>query len=453
MTSAPITPLVNQGYPPWREASFVIAVLFLVSLVSQLDRQLPALLVRPLRQEFGLSDTAFSVLQGYAFALFFTLAGLPLGRWVDRGSRRNLLIAGLVFWSAATALFAFADSYRALLLARVGVGMGEAVLAPAAFSLIADLVPPARRGRALGLYGVSLAVGSGASLLLGGWLLALIPQNGLPLGPLGLMPAWRVTFLCAAALAVPLMALLLAVLEPRRQHDGITTSMRLEQPTVRDFFRYLAQYPATFVRVLGYPTLLALIGYGALAWAPALFERSYGIPAARSGVILGVGVALAGAAGMLSGGFLSDRWLRLGQAAARLRVAVLGFGLLLAPSLTWSQASDPAWAFGLLFVQVFGVSLAQSAVPAAVQAVFPNRLRGQAITLYLLFAGLLGIGLGPTAVALLADKVFSGDGALGRALALGTTPCALLGLWLTSTGLAPYARTEASLRTTHASPD
>src|ERR1700749_1649070 len=151
------------SYPNVAYAWYVVALLFAATLVSQLDRQFPALLVRPLKHEFALSDTAFSLLQGYGFAIFYTLAGLPLGRLVDRGNRRNLICVGLLFWSTATGLFAFAHSYTQLLLARVGVGIGEAVLAPAAYSMIADYIEPSRRGRALAVYYVSIAIGSGAS--------------------------------------------------------------------------------------------------------------------------------------------------------------------------------------------------------------------------------------------------------------------------------------------------
>ncbi|OGA99703.1 MAG: MFS transporter [Burkholderiales bacterium RIFCSPHIGHO2_12_FULL_69_20] len=435
----------SPPYPDPRYAWYVIGVLFAVTLLSQLDRQLPALLVRPLRKEFGISDTAFSLLQGYAFAVFYTLAGLPLGRLVDRGSRRNLIFVGLLFWSAATALFAFGQTYTHLLLARVGVGIGEAVLAPAAYSLIADFVAPRRRGRALAVYYVSIAIGSGASLLLGGWMLAVIPPQGLSILGLGELAAWRVAFLAAAAPGVPLALILLwTVREPARQQDtAAARGIDVDKPSVADFVRFLRQHPATFARVLTYPTLLSIIGYGALAWAPALFDRSHGIPTARSGVILGLLVAVAGATGTLASGFLSDWWVARGVAAARFRVALVGVALFAVPAVLWPLVPDPVWAFGLLFVTVLGLGLAQSAAPASIQAVVPNRMRGQAIAVYLLLAGLMGIGLGPTAVALVTDYVFHDDKALRYALALTAGPSVLFGLWLIATGLKPYARTYA----------
>lgn len=438
--SAPAT-----AFPPARVAWYVIGVLFAVTLLSQLDRQLPALVVRPLRKEFGISDTAFSLLQGYAFAVFYTLAGLPLGRWVDRGNRRNLIFVGLLFWSAATALFALAQTYEQLLLARIGVGIGEAVLAPAAYSMIADYVAPERRGRALAVYYVSIAIGSGASLLLGGWLLALIPPEGLALGTLGTFAAWRVAFFAAAMPALPLaVILLLTVREPARMETGAAQGSA-DTPSVAEFVRHLRTHAATFARVLTYPTLLSIIGYGALAWAPALFDRVHGIPPARAGIVLGIIIAAAGASGTLLSGYLSDRWTARGDPASRFRVALVGVAIFIVPATAWPLVASPVLAFGLLFLTVFGLGLAQSAAPASIQAVVPNRMRGQAIALYLLLAGLLGIGLGPTSVALVTDYVFHDDKALPYSMALMAGPSALIGLWLIASGLKPYARTVSAL--------
>jgi MFS family permease len=441
------------SYPNAGYAGYVVAVLFAATLLSQLDRQLPALLVRPLKQEFGISDTAFSLLQGYGFAIFYTLAGLPLGRSVDRGNRRNLIIIGLLFWSLATGLFAFAQNYTHLLLARVGVGIGEAVLAPAAYSLIADYIEPSRRGRALAAYYVSLAIGSGASLLLGGWLLGAIPRHGLEIAGLGVFSGWRAAFLIAAAPGAPLaLVLLLTLREPTRREvtNAPTTGTA---PSVRDFVRYLRRHGATFLRVLTYPTLLSIIGYGALAWAPAQFDRRFAIPPARSGIVIGMVVAAAGGIGTLLSGFLSDYWSKRSVSAARLRVAFVGVLLLPAPAVLWPLAGSPALAYALLFLTIFALSIAQSAAPALIQSVVPNRMRGQAIASYLLLAGLMGIGLGPTLVALLTDLVFKDNSALRYSLAITAAPAALFALWLIGSGLKHYEVTFAALQRSNALKD
>lgn len=445
MAALSSVPLPAPAYPPKSYAWYVIGVLFAVTLLSQLDRQLPALLVRPLRKEFGISDTAFSLLQGYAFAMFYTLTGLPLGRLVDRGNRRNLIFVGLIFWSAATALFALGQSYTHLLLARVGVGIGEAVLAPAAYSLIADYVAPRQRGRALAAYYVSIAIGSGASLLLGGWLLSAIPAQGIDFPVLGTLSAWRIAFLAAALPGLPMaLLLLLSVREPARQHDHPRHTAATAS-SVADFVRHLRLHAATFSRVLTYPALLSIIGYGALAWAPALFERSFNIPPARSGIVLGILIAVAGTIGTLASGTLSDWWLARGRPDARFRVAWVGTLLFTVPAVLWPLMPTAELAFALLFVTVTGLALAQSAAPASIQAVVPNRMRGQAIAVYLLLAGLLGIGLGPTAVALVTDYMFHDDAALRYALSFTAAPSALLALWLIGSGLRPYAHTYAAM--------
>jgi MFS family permease len=438
------------SYPNVAYAWYVVAVLFAATLLSQLDRQLPALLVRPLKQEFGISDTAFSLLQGYGFAIFYTLAGLPLGRFVDRGNRRNLIIVGLLFWSLATGLFAFAQNYTYLMLARVGVGIGEAVLAPAAYSLIADYIEPGRRGRALAAYYVSLAIGSGASLLLGGWLLGAIPRHGLQIAGLGEFSSWRAAFLIAAVPGAPLaLVLFLSLREPAR-HEVTNAPSSGTTPSVGEFVRYLRQHSATFLRVLTYPTLLSIIGYGALSWAPALFDRRFAIPPARSGIVIGIVVAAAGAIGTLLSGFLSDYWSSRSVSAARLRVAFVGVLLLPAPAVLWPLVGSPALAYALLFLSIFSLSIAQSAAPALIQSVVPNRMRGQAIATYLLLAGLMGIGLGPTLVALLTDFVFMDNGALRFSLAVSAAPAALFALWLIGSGLKHYQTTFAALQRSNA---
>jgi len=446
--SAPARALDRQenSYPDPAYAWYVIGVLFAATLLSQLDRQLPALLVRPLKHEFGISDTAFSLLQGYGFAVFYTFAGLPLGRLVDRGNRRNLIVLGLLFWSAATGLFAFAQNYTQLLLARVGVGIGEAVLAPAAYSLIADYIEPSRRGRALAAYYVSIAIGSGASLLLGGWLLAAIPTEGLAVYGWGLLSSWRAAFLVAALPAVPLaLVLWVSVREPTRREatDARATGAK---PSVGDFVRYLGRHSATFLRVLTYPALLSIVGYGALAWAPALFDRRFGLPPSKSGVLLGVIVATAGGIGTLLSGFLSDFWAHRGVTAARLRVAVVGALLLPVPAVFGPLATTPELGFGLLFLTVFALSMAQSAAPALIQSIVPNRMRGQAVASYLLLAGLMGIGLGPTLVALMTDYVFKDNGALHYSIAVTAGPAALLAVWVMGSGLKYYEATYAALQ-------
>lgn len=443
MSESAARPDGEAPYPPHRYAWYVIGVLFVATLLSQLDRQLPALLVRPIRAEFGISDTAYSFLQGYAFALFYTFAGLPFGWLVDRTVRRNLIVFGMVVWSVMTVLSGFADNYNHLVLARMGVGIGEAVLAPAAYSMIADYVAPHRRGRALSVYYVSLAIGSGASLILGALIARIIPDQGLALPAIGLMSQWRLTFLIAGAPGIILALLLFTVREPARREAA---AARAKATGVAEFLAHLRRYASTYARVLTYPGVVAVIGYGVLAWAPALFDRRFDIPTKTSGLIIGALVAGGGLIGTLISGFLSDRWAARGIPAARFRVTLVAWFLILPTVSVWSLVSDPRLSFALLAVVVTGFAMAQAAAPAVVQEITPNRMRGQAVALYLLIGGLVGIGFGPMSVALVTDHILKGDDQLPYALALVGGPMALLGLWLTWSGQKPYQRTLDAIR-------
>ncbi len=429
-----------EPFPPMREAAVVIAILWLITLFSQLDRQLPALLAQPLKSAFEISDTQFSFLQGYAFALTYTILGVPLGRLVDRANRRNLIVIGLLFWSLMTILAGLASSYSQLLVARMGVGVGEAVLAPAAYSIIADYVAPDRRGRALAFYYVSLAIGSGASLFLGGLILSLIPTEGIVLNGAAFHP-WQLAFIAAGLPGLPLALLLLAVREPdRREQRG------LAKVSIGDFVAHLTAHRATFARLLTYPAVLAIIGYGVLAWAPAFFQRVFAIPPGRSGLILGALVAGSGLAGTLLSGFLSDRWRARGLPAARFRVTLVAWSVIIPAAALWPLMPSPALSFGLLAVAVAGFALGQAAAPASIQDVVPNAMRGQAIALYLLIGGLLGIGFGPTSVALVTDYIFGAEAMLPYALVSVSVPASLIGLYLSWSGQAPYVRTLAAVQ-------
>ncbi len=440
----------EAGYPPLRYAWYVIGVLFAATLLSQLDRQLPALLVRPIRAEFGISNTAFSFLQGYAFALFYTFAGLPFGWLIDRTIRRNLIVAGMILWSLMTVLSGFAQTYDALVLTRMGVGLGEAVLAPAAYSMIADYVSPERRGRAFSVYYLALAIGSGASLILGALIARIIPDAGLSLPGVGLMSPWRLTFLVAGAPGLLLALLLFTIREPARRDAAAPRSTT--GAGWKDFLAHLTRHFAAFSRVLTYPGVVAVVGYGALAWAPTFFDRRFHIPTKTSGLIIGVLVAVGGLVGTLISGWLSDRWAARNVPAARLRVATLAWLLVLPTVCAWSLVGVPWLSFTLLTVVITGFGMAQAAAPTAVQEITPNRMRGKAVAVYLLIGGLVGIGFGPMSIALVTDHVFRNDASLPYALALVGGPISLLGLWLTWSGLKPYQRTAEALKAEAAHP-
>lgn len=443
MSDQKSSPAAEAGYPSPGYAAYVVAVLFVVTLSSFLDRSLPALVVAPIRTAFQITNTQFSYLQGYAFAIVYAVAGLPLGRVVDHANRRNLIIIGLLVWSVTTAAAGLATTYWQFFAARMGVGIGEACLAPAAYSIIADCVPQIRRARTIGIYYVSLAIGSGASLFFGGLILHLAPPGGLVLPIVGLMAPWKLAFLFAAAPAVVLAPLLLTIREPARREDA--AGAKPQASTLRAFLDHLWRHRLTFSMVYACPALLGIIGYGSLAWAATHYQRRFGVPTSVSGQEIGLLVAGAGLVGSIASGVISDRWLRKGVSAARFRVMAAAWCVVLPGSVAWPLVGDRMASYAIFAVTFVATSVGQAAVPSIVQDVTPNRMRGQAIALYLLLGGLLGIGFGPTAAPMLTDHVFHSDAALGLSLALTAGPAALLGTLAAWFGLKPYAKTVAEV--------
>jgi len=238
--------------------------------------------------------------------------------------------------------------------------------------------------------------------------------------------------------------LLFSVREPLRQGQQGVGEAEV-QPGIRDVYLFIRAQAATFSRLLVYPAILAVIGYGSLAWAPVLFTRKFGLHISHSGMLLGGLIAVAGVLGGLISGYLSDRWVAQGHASARFRVTLCG-QLLLFPTVSlWALMPTPNSALALLFIAILGLAIAQTAAPAAIQEVTPNRMRGQVIAVYLLLGGLLGIGLGPTLVAVVTDYVFQDDNALPWSIAVTALPVSLLGVWLTWSGQKPYALTRQAV--------
>lgn len=392
----------------WR----AIALLTLAYVLSYVDRTILSLLVGPIRTDLGISDTEFSLLHGFAFAIFYTLLGVPFGRWADRGNRRQIIATGIFLWSLATAFCGLARSFAQLFLARVGVGVGEAALSPAAYSLITDLVPHQSRGRALGVYGAGVYLGIGATFAGGGWLVTHLSAAGAADLPLvGAMQPWQLAFL---AVGIPglLLALVIGLVlpEPRRSAAAPVAGDRAPLlPFLRRHRPFLAAHFVGFA-------MLTLAFNGYLTWVAEYFTRAHGWDKALSGRWVGSIILLAGSIGMIAGGAACDWRTQSGDAKGPLTVA-LGAGLALLPWPLWATGTDsPVLSLlGLAPIVLFS-SLAFAAAIVSLQAAVPPRLRGQVSALYLFIVNLAGIGFGGTAVAMVSDLWFRDEARLGDAM-------------------------------------
>lgn len=439
MTCAASVPSPH-AYPAARVAWYLLGVLVVANVLSFVDRQILGLLVQPIRRDLGISDTEISLLQGFAFSILYSVLGLPLGRYADRANRRNLIIVGIALWSMMTMACGLAQTYGQLFAARIGVGIGEATLAPAAFSMICDAFRREKRGTALGVYSSAIFMGIGVSVLLGGIVLALIRSSTeveLPL--FGLVRSWQAAFICVGAPGFLVALLMLTVREPARQ-------VQLSAPPpVSAAIDYLKQNRRAFVlQLLGY-SLIAMAAYGLGSWVPTYFIRIHGWSAAQAGISYGLALTVAGTLGGILGGILGDRWRNAGRSDARLLLSI-GAAALWMPFIVGGLfVGDGGTALVLLGIASGFSSLVNGLGPTTVQDIVPDWLRGQATAIFFFVINLLGLGVGPTAVALVTDKVLGSDQALHQSMAYVAIPAILLGIALLWAARAPYRKTTAAL--------
>jgi MFS family permease len=430
-------------YPAAGYAWYVCAVLLLAYIFSFLDRTITSLLVIPIEHDLGLNDTEMGLLQGFSFALFYALLGLPIARLVDARNRRAIVALGIAFWSVATAACGTAQHFWQLFLARVGVGAGEATLLPGATSLLADYFPPRRRGLALGVFAAGIYLGAGLALIIGGLLLRWLAARTLVLPLLGALHPWQTVFIAVGAPGLLVALLMLTVREPERL--GTAANKGAAGLPLGEVMRYFRANAATVIcHNLGF-TLLAFAGYAATAWIPTIFIRVHGWTAAAIGIRLGIIALAVGPVGTVAGGWLADRFEAQGRAAGKLRVGLIAALGLILPAIAFPLVASPALSLVLLVPFVFFVSVVWGLAPAALQEVMPNEMRGQATAVYTGVLNLVGLGLGPASVAIIADYVFRDPQRLNLACAIVVPIAGLLAALLFVLGQAPYRRTRERL--------
>ena len=432
----------NNGYPSSLSAWTTVFLLMLAYVLSFVDRQILSLLVGPIRQDLAISDTQMSLLMGFSFALFYTLCGIPLGRLADTRSRRGLIAWGIVVWSAATVACGMAKSYLQFLFCRVGVGAGEAALSPAAYSLIADSFPPERRASAISVYSMGIYLGSGMALLLGGLVVKFAATQGnmqLPL--IGETRPWQLIFLVLGVAGILFSLLMLAVREPARRGVGAGVAVPFAEVG-----RYLlANRKTVLLHNFGF-AFLSFAGYGSAAWIPELFRRTYGWDMPTVGLVYGSIVAVFGCLGIVFGGRLADVMAKRGKTDANMRVGLYSAIGALPLVLLFPLMPSAVWAAILLAPAVFFLSMPFGVAPAAIQEIMPNAMRGQASAVYLFVITLFGLGVGPTAVALVTDYVFGYDEALRYSLLIITAVAVVAAAVLLWLGLKPYRQSVAHLQ-------
>ncbi|MES2753427.1 MAG: MFS transporter [Pseudomonadota bacterium] len=408
MASAPplTGPLADQLAMKRRPITLIL--LTTAYFFSYMDRQILAILQELIRKDLHLSDTQLGLLAGFAFAIFYATLGIPVARFADRGNRVNIIAIALTLWSIMTALCGLAQNFWQLLLARIGVGVGEAGSSPPSHSIIADLYPPEKRAGAMGIYSLGVVLGTAFGTMIGGFVAHLY--------------GWRVAMFTVGLPGVALAILIKAIMvEPRRGLSDVQIVTEGEDrgtmPSVGDGFRAMWADHAARHLVMGV-TITSLIGYGHAAFGPSFLQRSLGVSMLQVASIVAPVGAVMGSLSAVGGGWLAnkaaERWGLHSQAWLVFGLKLFGLPL----SFLFYASSDPWVAIPLYWFAVLLLGSYLGPTFALIQGRAPLRMRALWAAITLLVINLVGLGLGPTLIGVISDllKPQFGEGSLRYAM-------------------------------------
>lgn len=397
--------------------NYLLAVLTVIAVSSFVERAALGLVLDSIKADLQLSDTQLGMLGGFAFAVFYSVMGIPIARWADSGNRVSIIAVTASMWSVAVTLCAAATTFVQLLLIRVVVAVGEAGCTPPAFSLIADTFTRAERPRASAIFGTAAPLSTVIGFFFAGWLNQLY--------------GWRVTFTLIGLPGIVLATLAwLTLKEPRRMQSQLQVAPApVIQPTLRQVASKLSMN-RTFMYLLLKFSVISFFANGIFLWLPAFVMRTYGATPAETGMWLALIWGGCGVAGAYLGGALASRYAA-GNERLQFRVLACAVGAAGTLSALAYVAPTQHVAFALIGISTFGLAATNGPVFAAIQSLVPEHMRAVAIALVYLVANLIGMGLGPLAAGALSDALrpVVGEESLRYALLI-LSPGYLLGGWL-----------------------
>jgi len=389
--------------PRFSYQQYVLFAFLTAYVLNFIDRQILVILMEPIKEDLNLSDTQLGFMSGFAFAIFYTTLGIPIARLADRGNRVNIISGAIALWSAMTAFSGMAMNFWQLVIARIGVGVGEAGCTPPAHSLITDYFPRAERARAISIYMMGVPIGVLGGFLLGGWLNELYN--------------WRIAFI---AMGVPglVLALImkLTVKEPKRgQFDELDHEAQANY-NLHETFRFLWRN-RTFRHLVAAMALVAFVGAGIAQWQASFFIRYHGMGTGELGTWLSLMIGLVGALGTYLGGYISTR-LGPNSEALQLRLLALVAVLILPVGIFWLSWPNRYIALLAVGLYAFLYFLHYGPAFAKILAMTPGDMRAMASAITLFTVNLVGTGIGPLASGALSDALVPvfGAGALRAAM-------------------------------------
>lgn len=425
-----------------RQANYTLFVLLLAYILSFVDRNVMAVLIGPIRAQFDISDFQYSLLHGFAFSMFYIALGLPIARLADQRSRKWIITAGILLWSIMTCLCGMTKSFAGLFFARVGVGVGEAALSPPAYSLLADLFSSEKLPRAMAIYTLGITLGGGLAYIVGGAVYQhFAAAGGATLPLIGQVHAWQITFIAVGLPGLLVAGLLSLMNEPDRPTaDALSAAADNANPSLGDVAQQLKDHWRAYLGLIGSMSMLAILGYGTMAWFPEFMMRTFNADRAVIGGQFGMLFIVAGSLGTLAGGWSVKPLAERGFSDAPMRVILACALLWLVPATLGPLSPSPTQALFAAAPIIFFLNAYFGVGIAGVQLITPPQMRAQISALMLFSTNLFGLAFGPSAVALITDFVFADDMALKYALALLPVIVCPLAAALVWQGMRDYRR-------------
>lgn len=405
---------IPSHYPSAQVGWTTVMILFVFYVFSLIDRQIITMLVGPIQRELHIDDVKASLLLGFAFALFYATGGLGMGWIADRWSRRNLIAICVVLWGLAAAACGLARNFTQLFILRMLVGVGEAALGPATYSLLSDSFPKRRLTFALAVYVTGGIAGAALATLLGGFVIEFGASHGsIALPAIGTISSWRFVFLLTGVPGLFLAPLAFIVPEPRR----IGSTRKLEGEAAPRLLSFLIRQRQLLCwHCLGFSGLATIVA--STSWMPVVMERSYQFKPTHIGASISVLLLGAAVPGQLFSGWWIDRMVRRDRPSMYMGYFVRVLPLCAACGVLALLSTNPLW-FLLGMAPLYFVAFSYvSAATAALQVVTPNEFRARTSALFLMISTLIGLGGGPTLVAAISTAMDPAGNSIAKAVAI-----------------------------------
>lgn len=395
-----------KPYPSAAAGWFLVVMLTIAYIFSFVDRYILGLLIEPIKAEFDLSDRQIGWLLS-AFTLVYGFVGIFMGWLIDRGKRIWIVSIGVALWSAATVATGMAKNFFQLFAARMGVGVGEATLSPATFSMIGDSFPTEKRGKPIAFYSSALPIGAGLASLLSGAIIAWTVSSGNQSLPFfGELSPWRFTLILVGLPGIFFALFFLFMKEPERRPVAASAGV-ISGSGFFDALKYIWQNKMLYIGFVLIICTMTTIAYSQGFLAPT-FERTWGWSAQKYAFVNGVALLIIGPANMMIMGTISDWWTKKGVQDASLRILYVGFFIMVPTAAIPLFMPSAELAFAILCINTVGIGIVSAIGVTSLLVITPAQIRGQVVALYYLAISWFG-SLGPIAVGELSSSVFGED--------------------------------------------